>query len=164
MHSRKSFALILFAMALVAMPAAAQTGATAHPCAGVVEPTDRLACYDKAFPPAAGVRSDVVDLEARRKKATEDFGLNQRQLFDRQPEELREIEPDRIEGIVKRVVERATGERVVTLENGQAWLLTEGTSRGRLAAGDKVTIREAALGSYMLLTSNRIPLRARRLH
>lgn len=160
MHSRK---FLVFAIALAAMPAAAQTGAVAHPCAGVVEPTERLACYDKAFPPAPGVRSEVVDLETRRKQALEEFGLNKQQLFDRQPEELREIQPDRIEGTVKRVVERADGGRVVTLENDQVWLLTEASSRGRLEIGDKVTIREAALSSYMLLTPNRIPLRAKRL-
>lgn len=163
MHSRKSFAFILLVLALVSMPAAAQADDPTHPCASVVEPVERLVCYDKAFPPAAGVQAGNVDLEARRQEALEEFGLNKQQLFDRQPEELREIQPDRIEGVVKGVAERADGGRVVTLENDQVWLLTEGRSRGRLETGDKVTIREAALSSYMLFTPAGIPLRAKRL-
>lgn len=165
MYRRYYLAFNLLALALVATPAAAQTDGPSHPCADVGEPAERLACYDKAFPPApgAGVLAGGLDLEARRKEALEEFGLNRQQVFDRQPEALREIEPDQIEGIVKGVSQRPSGERVVTLENDQVWLLTEVTSRGRLAVGDKVAIRKAALGSYMLLTSAQIPLRAKRL-
>jgi len=133
-----------------------------HACAGVAEAAARLACYDKAFPPAAGATT-LADVEARRQRAVEEFGLNRQQVIERLPEPLREAEPDRIEGTVKGVVVRATGERVVTLESGQVWVLTQVTSRGRLAAGDRVTIREAALGSYMLVTSKGVALRAKRL-
>lgn len=140
---------------------AAETGET-HACASVAEASARLACYDEAFPPAAGATT-LADVEARRQRAMEEFGLNRQQVIERLPEQLREAEPDRIEGTVKGVVVRASGERVVTLENGQVWVLTQVTSRGRLAAGDRVTIREAALGSYMLVTSTGVALRAKRL-
>lgn len=138
---------------------------TAHTCAVISDANERLACYDRAFPPIAGAGTvaSAEQLEARRKLAAEEFGLNPRQIFERKPQALQEVEPDRIEGTVKSIVERADGERVVTLENGQVWLLTEVTSRGRLAVGDNVTVREAALGTYMLLTPKRIPLRAKRL-
>lgn len=134
-----------------------------HACAGVVDPNDRLACYDRAFPPVANAGAPVLDLEARRKQVVEEFGFNKRQLLDRAPEPLRAINPDHIEGVVKAVAERDHGERLVTLENGQAWLLVEGTARGRLNPGDKVTVREAALGTYMLVTPTRVALRAKRL-
>jgi hypothetical protein len=140
---------------------AAETGQS-HACAGVEEASARLACYDKAFPPAAGATT-MADIEARRQRALEEFGLNRQQVIERLPEQLREAEPDRIEGTVKGVVVRASGERVITLDSGQVWVLTQVTSRGRLAAGDRVTIREAALGSYMLVTSTGVALRAKRL-
>lgn len=134
-----------------------------HACAGVVDPNDRLACYDRAFPPVANAGTSVLDLEARRKQVVEEFGFNKRELLDRAPEPLRAINPDRIEGVVKTVTERGNGERVVILENGQSWLLTEGTMRGRLNPGDKIVVREAALGTYMLVTPKRVALRAKRL-
>lgn len=152
-----------FVLALFAASAGAAEPGQGHACAAVADPGERLACYDRAFPPAAGARSGVGDLQARRKEAVENFGLNPRQLFERQPDELREVEPDRIQGVVSGILERETGERVVTLEGGQSWLLTEVTSRDRLGKGDQVTIRKAALGSYVLLTPTRVPLRARRL-
>lgn len=147
------------------LPGAATAGPQqSHPCASVVEADARLACYDKAFPPVAGAQSEVADLEAQRKQTIEEFGFNRHQLFERKPERQRESEPDRIEATVEGVLERPSGERVVTLENDQVWLLTEGTSRGRLKSGDEVTIRNAALGSFMLVTPSGIALRAKRLY
>lgn len=160
--------LLLLCLAALA-PVLAGVGTAAagpqqsHACASVVEADARLACYDKAFPPAAGAQSETVDLEARRKQAVEDFGLDKQQLTERSPE-LRQIESDRMQATIEGVLERPGGQRVITLVNGQVWLLTEGTSRGRLKAGDQVTIRNAALGSYMLVTASGVALRARRLN
>lgn len=134
-----------------------------HPCASEVGADARLACYDKAFPPVEGAESGVAGLEERRKQAIEDFGFNKQQRVERDPE-LQAIEPDRIQATVEGVLERPSGERVITLVNGQVWLLTEGGSRGRLKAGDQVTIRNAALGSFMLITPSGIALRAKRLN
>ncbi|WP_242162382.1 hypothetical protein [Lysobacter sp. M15] len=152
--------LALFLAASAA--AAAAEPDQSHACATVAEASARLACYDKAFPPSSGA-TILADMEARRQQAVEDFGLNRQQRVERLPEQLRETEPDRIQGTIKGVLVRATGERVVTLESGQVWLLTEVTSRGRLKTGDQVTLREAALGSYMLVTSTGVALRAKRL-
>lgn len=152
-----------FVIALLAPVVSAAQGAAQHACAGVADANDRLACYDRAFPPVAGAGTSTVDLEAQRKQALTEFGFNKRQLLDRAPESLREMQPHRIEGVITTLDERDSGERLVTLDNGQAWLLTEVTSRGRLRTGDKVTVREAALGTYMLVTPGRVALRAKRL-
>lgn len=162
MSSQSSHLFPYLAIALL-VPGLSCAQSTQHACAGVADPDDRLACYDRAFPPAAGASTSVHDLEARRKQVVEEFGFNKQQLLDRAPEPLRAINPDRIEGIVKAVTERENGERLVTLENGQAWLLTEGSSRGRLNPGDTIVVREAALGTYMLVTPTRVALRAKRL-
>ncbi len=159
--SLHALASLLLCSALVTGDASAQT--TAHTCATVPEPSRRLACYDAAFPPAATAQTGPVDLEAERAQVLRDFGLNKVQLQERQPQHIRDLSPDRIEAVVARVISRATGERVVTLDNGQVWLLTEVTSKGSLASGDRVVIRQAALGTFMLLTARRVPLRARRI-
>ena len=149
-----SLALLL---AVTHVAAAPQT--TPHACASVTAASERLACYDAAFPPVP----DAVDMASEKERALKEFGLNKSQLRERDPGRMNVLAPDRIEGSVARVVVRSTGERVVTLDSGQVWLLTEVTMKGPLSAGDRVTIREASLGSHMLLTPKNIALRARRL-
>jgi len=102
-------------------------------------------------------------MASERERALKEFGLNKSQLRDRDPDRMRVLAPDRIEGSVARISVRPTGERVVTLEGGQVWLLTEVTMKGPLSSGDRVTIREASLGSHLLLTPKNIALRARRI-
>ncbi|MES2858394.1 MAG: hypothetical protein V4704_04355 [Pseudomonadota bacterium] len=157
---------MLQVLASIVMTLATSTLATAapqsHPCASVMDPAARLACYDKAFPPAADARSGV-DIQAEKEQALRDFGLNKAQLRVRDPDRMREVAPDQIEAAVTRIVSRATGERVVTLDSGQVWLLTEVTSRGYLKVADRVVVRAAALGSFMLVTPKGVPLRARRI-
>lgn len=133
-----------------------------HRCAVVVEAGARLACYDAAFPPGTGVRIPSGQAGAQHARALADFGLDERQLHARDPEAAERI-PARIEARIASVTRRQTGERVVTLDNGQVWLLTEVSSRGRLDHGDPVVVRKAALGSYMLVTEGRLSLRARRV-
>jgi hypothetical protein len=71
-----------------------------------------------------------------------------RDAIERQKAELPEL--DRLESTVKSAAQQATGDFVVTLENGQVWAqLPTGTPQ-RLKAGDAVTITPASLGSYVL--------------
>jgi hypothetical protein len=155
--------LLFFVVAAVALVGArtsgaaeADTASAAQSCARVLQPAERLACYDELFPPATQTESDE-------EKALREFGLNRTQVRERQPENMREVVRERIEAKVASVVYRSSGGRVITLDNGQVWVLTEGGSRGPLKAGDAVTIRAAALGSFMMLTPARVPLRARRI-
>jgi len=158
LHAAASIALFCAMTTCVA----AQAPATSHPCVAVIEASERLACYDAAFPPAANARGTAADMAAERDRTLREFGLNKVQLRVREPERMRVIAPDRIEATVARVGSRSTGERIVTLDNGQVWLLTEVTMKGQLRSGDRVTIRQAALGTYMLLTPKKIALRAKR--
>lgn len=159
----RAFASIVLYLTITTCAVAAESSAKSHPCATVTEATERLACYDGAFPPPADARSSVVDIQSERDRALREFGLNKVQLRVREPERMRDVSPDRIEATVARVGSRPTGERVVTLDSGQVWLLTEVTSKGHLKSGDRVAIREAAMGTYMLVTPTRIALRARRI-
>jgi len=157
----------LSALALIASTmtlgsaAAADSAAGAHPCATVGNASKRLACYDRAFPPPSTSPSSAGVAEEKTADARQEFGLNQAQLREQDPE--RDVALDRIEAKLVSLSRRRTGERVLTLDNGQIWLLTEVTSKGQLRVGDAVQIRTAALGSFMLITPARVPLRARRL-
>ena len=150
-------------LALAVTAGASGSESKSHPCAAVIQAAERLTCYDAAFPPASGALSGLIDVEAERAKALQQFGLSKMQVTEREPEAVRNLTPHRIEARVVRMGNRATGERVVTLDNDQTWLLTESTSRGWLRAGDRVVIRKAALGTFMLITPGRVPLRARRI-
>ena len=150
---------VSLALLFAVMQAAAAPQTATHACGAITAASERLACYDAAFPPGPG----AADMASEKERALKEFGLNKAQLRDRDPVRMRVLAPDRIEGAVARVSVRPTGERVVTLESGQVWLLTEVTMKGPLDVGDRVTIREASLGSHILLTPNNIPLRARRV-
>lgn len=174
-----SLAVLLSA---VAWPAAGADDPS-HPCAAVDDATERLACYDQAFPrpaeAAAAAASEAAHVvqqapgravegapEPRAPAAgetVEEFGLSRAQLQALDPER---VSPriERIEALVTDVRYRPTGERVITLDNGQVWLQTEVTVRGGpLRAGDTVAIRRAALGSFQLVTPGRVALRVRRI-
>ncbi|QDW66478.1 hypothetical protein [Luteimonas granuli] len=147
--------LLVFAMpaGVLAQPAAA------HPCAATPQPAERLACYDRAFPPPDTVR------EAAAARAVEEFGLPHRSRAPvlRNPGQPgHEVEPDRIEARVDRI-DTAGGQRWLTLDNGQRWTVPAGTA-GPLAPGDPVRISKGALGSHMLRTPGGVSLRARRVH
>jgi hypothetical protein len=127
-----------------------------HPCARVVEPERRLACYDAAFPPSAEVR------EAAARGAEESFGLQPAAattLASGQP--AAEADPKQLSSRVAKITLHSNG-RIVALENGQVWILTEATSRGQMQVGDEVVVRRAAMDSSLLVTPAGVSLRARR--
>lgn len=137
-----------------------------HPCAAIEDGQERLACYDAAFPRPVGrqVREQAPDTDSiQAHERSQDFGLSEAQLRAREPERGQEKRVELIEATVVGIRYRSSGERIITLDNGQVWLQTEVTVRGPLAEGDQVSIRRAALGSFMLVTPGRVALRARRI-
>jgi hypothetical protein len=154
-------------------PTSALQHGLAH-CAAIAGRDDRLACYDalatqdptsartsaptstgsvappatKAPGPAASAKASVPSDPDR----PEDFGLSPAQKA-----------PPKTTSITARVVGFARnkeGAVVVNLDNGQSWELDEGDPL--LASGDSVTIRRAALGSFVLTTPTHRTHRAHR--
>lgn len=148
-------ATVLVLASLFAVSATAQEAGRGHPCAAVVEPVERLACYDDAFPPAGA--------EVAARKALEEFGLDEPTLRLRNPWRGRDNSPERIEAAVARVDYTAGGASVLVLDNGQTWVQTEVTSRGPLKQGDAVAIRKASFGTFMLTTPGGASHRVRRI-
>jgi hypothetical protein len=173
----------LLGLAVHASLALAEPRPARHPCAAVADNAARLACYDEAFgrpagaaasataastptaptaanAPVAAVTTGVAVDPAG--NAREEFGLNQadkRALAASQGTPA----PDSMTGKVVNVAHRATGESVVTLEGGQVWIEVDSYTSVAIRPGDVVTIRKAALGSYMLVTPKHVATRVRRL-
>ncbi|WP_425520166.1 hypothetical protein [Xanthomonas cannabis] len=140
-------------VALVCAPGAMAQEPTTHPCASVLDPLPRLACYDARFPLSPAVRA------ADASRGLREFGRVAAHAS------LMPVaaSPARVSATVLSVAYQADGKRIVALDSQQRWALTEPTSRGHLADGDEVVIRKAAMGSYMLVTSGGVALRARRI-
>jgi hypothetical protein len=145
---------IAFACCLAGTLAAAE-----HPCADIAVPEQRLACYDRAFTPTGTNPQPIerVDEKSREQK----FGLSRAQLRSVSPEDA-ELAPDRITATIVRIDDLKRGRRLLTLDNAQRWILTESGAKGTLAAGDQITIKSAALGSFLLMTPSGLALRAKR--
>lgn len=145
---------LLFAAAGVATAAEPR-----HPCAAEPDPDRRLACYDEAF----GAPDTSAQTAAAEAQARENFGLQENQKTDRPIARAAEANVDEIGGVIADVSRDGRGFRRLTLENGQRWLITESTPRGKLTIGDTVTIKQGLLSGYLLVTPSGVGLRARRL-
>lgn len=85
------------------------------------------------------------------------LAVSREELFGKDGAEIRksirdatgEEELDQIEATVAEVRKSASGQAVITLDNGQVWLQTEST-KARISVNDKVTIRRRSFGSYSL--------------
>ncbi len=77
------------------------------------------------------------------------FGKNVVEVQKSVQEATGSKEIDRLEAFISKVRYTASGKTVITLDNGQVWAQID-TSRLRLSDYDRVIIRRASLGSYML--------------
>ena len=147
-------------------------------CAAIDDPSARLACFDAAFPralrtspprpavapaapaapaaAAAAVAADEPVSEARK------FGLSVRQRKAIEPKPA-QAELTTTTAAVKTVRRLPPGYLLIGLDNDQVWQQTEIDSHIWLEPGDQVTIRRAALGSYLLDTPGHYSTRVRRI-
>jgi hypothetical protein len=65
--------------------------------------------------------------------------------------------PTAIQARVTKIVESrlGIGHPAVVLDNGQTWTFTETNDDARLGPGDPVTIKRAALGSFLMTTPSK---------
>lgn len=150
--ARISFGIVL--MVFGCKPVWASEPAATHPCARIIGADERLACYDRAFPP-------VHDAHAEAAEQARTFGFPQKPLSARQAKAA--SHDKQIDVQVASVGSDADGERLFTLNNGQVWRQTESSVLGLVRPGDVVTIRAASFGSYFLTTAGGVPLRVRRV-
>jgi hypothetical protein len=157
---RAPTALLSMVFVLGAGPTA--SAATPQACAAIAADPARLACYDEIFRREPGAASSAA-AAATASNPEADFGLTESAKRARDPEKAQEEVPQSITSKVTAVSRRATGELVVTLENGQVWTQVSVDQRARVAAGDTVTVKKGALGSHLLVTAGRYATNVRRV-
>jgi hypothetical protein len=135
-------------------------------CAAIAAPDARLACYDtlagrpadrapiaSAPSPAAAPRAtaSVAPAPAPAANDSRNFGLTPAQMH------VTSAGPTAIQARVAKIIESrlGIGHPSVVLDNGQTWTFTETNDDARLGPGDPVTIKRAALGSFLMTTPSK---------
>lgn len=154
-------------------------------CAAIDDPAARLACYDAAYPrparrganapsavapgvpvaPAVAVApasTTPVVPAARPASEAEKFGLSERQRAEREP---RPEQPpaNAVTAAVVAVRKLPAGYLLIELDNGQQWQQIESAPNLYLRVGERVSIRKASLGSFLLETRSNFSTRVRRV-
>lgn len=135
-------------------------------CRALTSAVARLDCYDQAIDshdnsvsasenvpataPAAAAATAPTAVEPAEEISQEAlFGKNMVEMQQSVQKATKTQEIDEIISIVTKVRESATGKAVIYLDNGQVWTQID-SARLRLSGYDKVSIRRASLGSYLL--------------
>lgn len=136
---------------------AAAASATAAPAAAA----SATAAPATAAPATAAPATTVVPpaTAASGNDPVAEFGLSQQAIKQRDPEGW----VDSISGTVRGVTQNASGRYVVELDNGQVWAQAETDAYPVLKAGDAISIRRAAVGSFVLTGPRSVAWRVRRL-
>jgi hypothetical protein len=123
-------------------------------CAAIAAADERLACYDAlAKGKSSGAQAASADA-ARSESAGASFGTVRRKL------PAKPQVPETIQAVVAKVSVDRLGTVSVSLDNGQSWTFHDPDAL--LRSGDAVTIRRAALGSYLMTTPSRHTYRVQR--
>jgi hypothetical protein len=128
----------------IAAPASASSAAASAPAARAPAPAP-------AFAPATVAKGPAVESKA-------DFGLTAAQ---KRKESDEPAKAQAIDGVVTGFGTSSNGRPLVRLDNAQAWELDQADPL--LSVGDKVIIRRATLGSFLLTTPTKRVHRVRRL-
>lgn len=128
-------------------------------CMPIADDAERVACYDRALGRGSSAVAAQAAEPAPSAAVSDEFGLSEQARREREGVDL----ADSIDGTVAAVGRNTANRQVVTLHNGQVWVQAEATTRVRLKAGDVVTIKRAAMGSYILAKPNHGAMRVKRL-
>jgi hypothetical protein len=153
-HYRARVATLLVVWLVSALPNAAVAGSPAarlKACAAEKDDALRLACFDREVATLSGTDAPDAPTAVTEMSPEERFGARGAIVRDLESERQR-YSPDlkSLESTVKRLEQHATGVMVITLENDQVWMQREANVSVPLRVGDKVMIRAASLGSYLL--------------
>lgn len=163
----KPFAVL--SLLVLATPALADEGAppvyqAVLDCRATPDPAARLACYDASVAAMAAARETkdlvIADRATMREAKRGLFGLPlpRLKLFsDGQSEEVTEID-----GTIARSYAASDGSSIFVLADGARWKQTEGRYTYP-KAGQPITIRRAALGSFFARINNQAAVRVVRL-
>jgi hypothetical protein len=152
--------LIVFSLTgLLALPHTVFAQTDPRPCHEIVDPTERLACYDKASQqerttpdaPAPALSSEPVPANAIDKPTAP----KSRGLFSASENLV-------INSKLTSIRDRDKQKMVFRLENEQIWLQDSPRSLP-FREGDDVTIKSATIGGYILSNNKGVSTRVRRI-
>jgi hypothetical protein len=150
-----------------AAPERAQQLQSLIDCRKVADPTQRLACFDKAAAALdeAEAKGDVVvvNREQARKVRKQAFGftLPSISLFER-GEKAEDVAS--AEGVITEARKLPTGHWQIKLSEGGTWVQIDATEIPiDPKPGDHVKIRKASLGSYMMAVGNQREVKVHRV-
>jgi hypothetical protein len=149
---------------LVAAPAALAQPSPApealgkvYACVDIADDARRLACFDTSVGALqqAQQRGDLISVDRSQAQEVEreSFGFRLPALSSLIPGGDREGGHAGMEMTVARIVERGSGRRAFVMTNGQVWAHTEVQRGGIVRVGDSVTVRRAAMGSFLMSPS-----------
>ncbi|MBX9617293.1 MAG: hypothetical protein Q8S03_09320 [Brevundimonas sp.] len=135
-------------------------------CRTVVADADRLGCYDRlvAALDQAEATGEVVVVErgqiTEARRALFGFSVNPLPLFARGASE----EPiEAIQSALRRASQGSSGKWLFVLEDGSVWLQTDSNALGRSPRpGADISVRQGAVGSYLLSVNGARSVRVRR--
>jgi len=154
---------VLLGISVSAFSATAPTAGDLQRCAGIAAPDARLACYDalagrpadRAPPamvasPSPAPAAPVAPPAAAAANDPRNFGLTPAQI---QPTKQG---PNVISAqIAKIIVDSRTRRSLALLDNGEVWTFVDPAEDAGLNPGDPITIKRAALGSFLLITPSK---------
>jgi hypothetical protein len=158
---RRAFAslalLIVFAASAAAQGESPPVLDQVYACAEITGEAERLACYDAAVGRLRQAQSSgdlvAVDRAQAQEIERDAFGFSLPslpRLFGGGDRARGEPSVGELQLEIARVSRRADGKTVFTMSNGQVWAQIDDSSTRRAREGGAVTVRRAALGSYLM--------------
>lgn len=130
----------------------------AYACRSIANTDERVACYDRAIDQMMAAEQQgqfvAVDRSRVEEAQRESFGFDLPSISNLLPN-IRGGGSNELEALqlqVERIITLGDGRRTFVMTNGQRWTLVEAERTGNVRAGDNVTIRNAALGTFMLVS------------
>jgi hypothetical protein len=155
--------LMKYILALLVVASAGAAGAQttrpeeltqAYACRSIPDVAERVACYDRAIDQilAAEQQGRFVAVDRGQVEAVEreSFGFDLPSIASLIPGRSAEDDLQRLQLEVERVVTLGDGRRLFVMTDGQRWAQVDGASAHNVRAGDSVTVRRAALGTFLL--------------
>jgi len=158
-HPRRNLCCAAMAWLVMSTPALAD-GAAILSCRAVIEPAQRLACYEAIIvSPARGATptpAPRVPAPSAAPTSADSFGLEAKKAFSSLPSTIESTIPGRFMGWGPH--------ELITLANGQVWQVSDDSRGALVSANPKVLVRRGALGAFYLeiAGTNRSP-RVRRI-
>ena len=162
--------------ATAAGPSAAKTAPVPSPlvnaieaCRQIADPTQRLACYDRAAPALVDAARTgeirVVDRGQVRQVRRSLFGFSMPKLPFFSGDDSAADTPDELATTIKSVRDIGYGKyRIVLTEGDAIWETTESSiSISEPKAGQKITIRRGPMGSYFVRINGQRSVKGRRV-